>query len=183
MPNILIAIAAILGGLAAGRIIGRLSRKQKKHPQRSSPIGRHFTLDDMLISYDWPQKIKRYHPSRVEWANAKRMGAALDPLVDRYGKPKILSGGRPKSVGDFYAALQKRGMKPSKHSQHNRFAAVDVKWLGGLPVADAVYKWLKDSPEFLQVIYYRISDKPRFHLSVSEPERAYLKHKRIVKSE
>lgn len=180
MPNILLAIAAIFGGWAAGRAITYLSQKQKKYLQRFAPIGRHFKLDDILISYDWPEKIKRYRPTTIEWLNAKRLGAALDPLADQYGKPKILSGGRPKSVGDFYTALRKRGLRPSKHSQHDRFAAVDVKWPGDLPVADATFKWLKDRPEFLQVIYYRIPGKPRFHLSVPEPERPNLQQKRLI---
>lgn len=180
MPNIILAIAAIFGGWAAGRVITHLNRKRKKYLQRFYPIGRHFKLDDMLVSHDWPTKIKQYRPTTIEWLNAKRMGAALDPLSDQFGKPKMLSGGRPKSVGDFYTALRSRGLKPSKHSQHDRFAAVDVKWEGGLSVADSVYKWLEDRPEFLQVIYYRIPSKPRFHLSVPEPERPNLKQKRLI---
>lgn len=181
MSNILLTIAAIFGGWAAGQVISHISKKREKYLQRFYPIGRHFKLDDMLISHDWPVKIKQYRPTTLEWLNAKRIGAALDPLADQYGKPKILSGGRPKSVGDFYSALRKRGFNPSKHSQHNRFAAVDVKWSGDLPVSDAVYKWLKDRPEFLQVIYYRIPGKPRFHLSVPEPERPNLPQRRAIK--
>lgn len=180
MPNIILAIAAIFGGWAAGQIITHMSQKRKKYLQRFYPISRHFKLDDMLISYDWPVKIKQYRPTTIEWLNAKRIGTALDSLSDQFGKPEILSGGRPKSVGDFYAALRKRGLKPSKHSQHDRFAAVDVKWPGDLSVSDAVHKWLKGRPEFLQVIYYRIPGRPRFHLSVPEPERPNLKQKRLV---
>jgi hypothetical protein len=183
MSNILLAIAAIFGGWAAGQVITHITGKRKKFLQRFAPIGRHFKLDDMLISQDWPVKIKQYRPTSLEWLNAKRMGAALDLLADQYGKPQILSGGRPKSVGDFYTALKRRGFKPSKHSQHERFAAVDIKWDGGLSVSDTVYRWLKDRPEFLQVIYYRIPEKPRFHLSVPEPERPNLKQKRVIKSE
>lgn len=181
MNPILIALLAIVGGWAVGQAITYTTRKQKKYLQRFAPISRHFKLDDMLISHDWPEQIKQYRPTTIEWLNAKRMGVALDLLVDQYGRPQILSGGRPPKVGDFYTALRKRGLKPSKHSQHDRFAAVDVKWSGGIPVADAIFKWLKDKPEFLQVIYYRIEGKPRFHLSVPEPERPNLVQKRLIK--
>ena len=181
MISIIPILVTTLGLLVAGKILGVFSSRHKRFTTRFEPIGRYFIFDNLLISSDFPAKIKRYRPSQTEWDNAKRLGKALDFVSNKFGKPKILSGGRPPSVGDFYKTLTARGYKPSRRSQHNVFAAVDVAWSGGIDKADVIYSWLQKRPEFLQVIYYRVPGKPRFHLSVPEPDRPNLKAGRLIK--
>ena len=181
MVNPWLTIMAVFGGLMFGKVVDFLSGKQKRYLVRFAPVGRHFKFDDLLVSTDFPKKIKQYRPTKIEWQNAKRLGKALDPLVDKFGKPIILSGGRPPSVGDFYTTLRKRGLDPSPRSQHNNFAAVDAKWSGDTSSLDAIYNRLKDRPEFLQVIYYRKPGKSYFHLSVPEPERPNIPRLRLIK--
>jgi hypothetical protein len=180
--GILSFVLGMLGTWAIGRAITFALNNRVVKQQRYTKVGRHFTIDDFLVSRDFPRAIKKYRLRRIELQNLKRLvTTVLDPLAQEFGKPRVLSGGRPPSVGDFYTALRNRGYKPAKNGQHDTFAAADVSW-GDVKKNAKIWEKIRYMPSVLQAIYYDIG-RGRFHLSVFEPKRPRFSTLRLIKTE
>lgn len=163
-------LGLVLGGAA---LLYLLTRKKDKGPM-DLQLSRNFRLSEFLRSQAMPS-LALYEPSPSELANVKTLVTkVLQPLRNRFGRLTINHGGRPPlstpEGKTFVAALKAQGWQPAKGSDHERFAAADIR-LANQALMGAAFEALKANPNVRQVIAYRKPGKGinRLHVSVKHP--------------